>query len=315
MHLQSAGRAALLLTLCLLGPTVSISQSESEPAEPVPYSSKGADSCIACHDDPVSLAVFRTPHGVPGDPHSPFGQEQLQCEACHGPGGAHAARVRRGQERPPVIRFGSEDGAAVGIQNATCLGCHNADVGFGWHGGPHDSNEVACADCHAVHAPQDAVLQTSTQPEVCFECHALERNDTLKAFAHPLFEGKMDCSGCHSPHGETTATQLAQQTLNDTCYDCHAEKRGPYLWEHAPVAEDCGLCHAPHGSNHPGMLISRAPLLCQSCHAQAGHPSIAQGTDGLADGVPSQFLLGQSCLNCHEQVHGSNHPSGSKLMR
>jgi DmsE family decaheme c-type cytochrome len=315
MHLQSSGRAAFLLTFCLLGPPDSVSQSESDTAEPVPYSNKGADSCIACHDDAVSLAVFRTPHGIPSDPRSPFGEQQLQCEACHGPGGAHAARVRRGQERPPVIRFGAGAGAAVATQNSMCLGCHNADVGFGWHGGPHDSNEIACTDCHAMHAPHDAVLRTSTQPEVCFDCHALQRSETLKAFAHPLFEGKMDCSGCHSPHGETTALQLAQQTLNDTCYDCHAEKRGPYLWEHAPVAEDCGLCHAPHGSNHPGMLTSRAPLLCQSCHSQAGHPSIAQGTDGLADGVPSQFLLGQSCLNCHEQVHGSNHPSGSKLMR
>ena len=37
--------------------------------------------------------------------------------------------------------------------------------------------------------------------------------------------------------------------------------------------------------------------------------------DGLATGTPSQYLLGQSCLNCHAQVHGSNHPSGSKLMR
>jgi hypothetical protein len=63
------------------------------------------------------------------------------------------------------------------------------------------------------------------------------------------------------------------------------------------------------------MLTSRAPLLCQSCHSQSGHPSIAYDADGLPAGTPSQFLLGQSCMNCHVQVHGSNHPSGSKLMR
>jgi hypothetical protein len=63
------------------------------------------------------------------------------------------------------------------------------------------------------------------------------------------------------------------------------------------------------------MLTRRAPLLCQSCHSQAGHPSIALGTDGLASNMPSRYLLGQSCMNCHSQVHGSNHPSGSKLMR
>jgi DmsE family decaheme c-type cytochrome len=159
------------------------------------------------------------------------------------------------------------------------------------------------------------VLEISTQPEVCYECHQVQRNQALRAFAHPFFEGKMGCTGCHSPHGDTVALQFARQTINETCYDCHAEKRGPYLWEHAPVVEDCSVCHSPHGSNHPGMLTRRAPLLCQSCHSQTGHPSLVQDASGLASGNPSQFLLGQSCMNCHEQVHGSNHPSGSKLTR
>jgi hypothetical protein len=26
-------------------------------------------------------------------------------------------------------------------------------------------------------------------------------------------------------------------------------------------------------------------------------------------------VFGQSCLNCHSKVHGSNHPSGLYLMR
>jgi hypothetical protein len=37
--------------------------------------------------------------------------------------------------------------------------------------------------------------------------------------------------------------------------------------------------------------------------------------DGLPGGAPSQFMLGQNCMNCHTQSHGSNHPSGSRLMR
>ena len=125
----------------------------------------------------------------------------------------------------------------------------------------------------------------------------------------------MDCTSCHGMHGDTAATEFVRATLNDTCFQCHAEKRGPYLWEHAPVSEDCGLCHAPHGSNHSGMLTQRAPLLCQACHTQSGHPAVAYDTGGLVSGTPSQYLLGQGCLNCHSQVHGSNHPSGSKLMR
>jgi DmsE family decaheme c-type cytochrome len=154
-----------------------------------------------------------------------------------------------------------------------------------------------------MHIARDPVLQTATQPEVCFDCHQAQRTETMKAFAHPFSQDKMDCTGCHSPHGDQVATSLV------------AEQRGPYLWEHAPVSEDCTLCHSPHGSNHPGMLTKRAPLLCQSCHSQFGHPSVPYGPDELVTGTPSRFLLGQSCLNCHSQVHGSNHPSGSKLMR
>ena len=108
---------------------------------------------------------------------------------------------------------------------------------------------------------------------------------------------------------------LAKQSLNQTCYSCHAEKRGPVLWEHAPVSEDCSLCHAPHGSVHMALLKKPAPLLCQQCHSPAGHPSVAYTAQGLPSGTPSGFLLAGSCANCHTQVHGSNHPSGARLMR
>ena len=284
-------------------------------AQDADYSRKGADTCLSCHEDELTLAVFRSKHAVPSDSRGPFGHGQLQCESCHGPGGAHSGRVRRGQERPPILNFGANAATPIADQNAMCLECHSTDVGFSWHTGAHPSDEVACADCHDSHAARDAVLETATQADVCFDCHRMQRSETQKAFAHPIMEGKMDCVGCHSMHADTVATQLARLDTNDTCFQCHAEKRGPYLWEHAPVSEDCGLCHSPHGSNHPGMLTKRAPLLCQSCHSQAGHPSIANDAGGLADGVPSRFLLGQNCTNCHSQVHGSNHPSGSKLMR
>jgi DmsE family decaheme c-type cytochrome len=106
-------------------------------------------------------------------------------------------------------------------------------------------------------------------------------------------------------------------TVNQTCYTCHAEKRGPFLWEHAPVAEDCTLCHFPHGSSRPVLLSKSPPLLCQQCHTVAGHPSVAYTSRGLpgGGGGGGAFLLAGGCVNCHSQVHGSNHPSGVKLMR
>lgn len=300
-------RQLLLVAAAVLLPITAIS-AEGD------YSRKGADTCLSCHDDAQTAAVFRSKHGVPTDPNSPFGHGQLQCEACHGPTGDHSGRVRRGKERPAPLRFGSDSDTPVEVQNGLCMNCHKADVGAGWHGNAHDEN-LACADCHTSHTASDPVLATATQAEVCFECHQQQKSQSLKPYAHPIKQGKMDCSSCHSTHGGDNDMQLARMTVNDTCYQCHAEKRGPYLWEHAPVAEDCGNCHDPHGSNHPGMVNLRGPMMCQGCHSQAGHPSIPADNDGLPGASPSPFLLGQNCMNCHNQVHGSNHPSGSRLMR
>ena len=314
MSRRSLSSFAALVACVACLPVPSFAQSPSGAPEPS-YTASGADTCLACHATQEVLAIFRTKHGVPTDSRGPFGHGQLQCESCHGPGGAHASMQQVDGKMARVIEFDADSAASVETRNGACLNCHEGDAGFAWHGGAHDDHRVACASCHQVHAASDPVLRTSTQPGKCYECHAFRRSDALKAYAHPLREGKMACTGCHSPHGATTEHLLVRQTVNETCYQCHAEKRGPFLWEHAPVAEDCAACHDPHGSNQPGMLITRAPLLCQGCHSQSGHPSIAQDAGGLAGATPSAYLLGQSCLNCHSQVHGSNHPSGSKLMR
>ena len=118
------------------------------------------------------------------------------------------------------------------------------------------------------------------------------------------------------PDGSTAPAQLVRNTVNETCTSCHAEYRGPFLWEHQPVAEDCTNCHNPHGSVQPALLKLRPPFLCQTCHEGAGHPSMVNTPQGLAGGgAPSAFLLAGGCINCHSQIHGSNHPSGRAFMR
>jgi DmsE family decaheme c-type cytochrome len=278
------------------------------------YSGRGADTCLGCHDEPRIAAIFQTPHGQPADPDTPFAN--LQCESCHGPGDAHAGRVRRGQTRPPPVNFGSDIAhTPVEEQNAICAGCHTAKPGPAWHGSAHDNESLSCADCHQAHAPADRVLLRAEQAEVCYDCHATERAQSFRASSHPIREDKMACSDCHEPHASTADHLLVRENVNQVCYTCHAETRGPFLWEHAPVVEDCALCHEPHGSNHRFMLTQRPPQLCQRCHSQAGHPSVGFTDQGLADNNPSAFLLGGSCLNCHSMVHGSNHPSGALLAR
>ncbi len=277
------------------------------------YTEKGADTCLACHNDENMLLIFRTSHGQGADPNTPFAHRQ--CESCHGAGGEHAGRRNVGAGHVPVIRFGSDTDTPIKEQNASCMNCHTRDVGMPWTGSAHERNDIACADCHSLHKPVDPVSLLTEQAEVCFNCHKKQRADSLKPYAHPVRFGVMACTSCHNPHHSTADALLKKNTLNELCWSCHTDLRGPYLFEHAPASEDCSLCHYPHGSIHPAMLTRRPPLLCQSCHSQAGHPSLSLTPNSLPGSNPSAFLLGRSCVNCHSQIHGSNHPSGIKLMR
>ena len=105
--LRLSALAGLLLTAGVLAPAA-LAQANpqadpaSSPSPAAEYSRDGADTCIKCHDGPEVLSLFKTLHGSRADPHAPVAAGQLQGEACHGPGGAHAGRVRSGQPRPPI---------------------------------------------------------------------------------------------------------------------------------------------------------------------------------------------------------------------
>lgn len=303
--------------IALLVPDFCARAAEPDDKQPrQAYSSKGADTCLKCHDEdnayPV-LPIFKTRHGNRNDPRSPMAQ--LQCETCHGPVGDHQISVKEGEKKAPIRAFGAKAWTPVAEQNGVCLSCHNDLHRMNWAGGPHKKENMACASCHVIHTRQDPMRDSQAQVEKCMSCHINQRAEFNRPSAHPIRYGKMRCTDCHNPHGTMTDKLVSSTSKNDLCYTCHTEKRGPLLWTHAPVAEDCTLCHSPHGSLHPALLKKRPPLLCQSCHAAANHPGVAHTADGLPAGTPDRFLLGRSCLNCHSQVHGSNHPSGVKLLR
>lgn len=280
------------------------------------YTSLGADSCIPCHMEGMpkpATDIFQTRHGSRTDPAAPF--SNLQCETCHGPGEGHVAAQQKGENVLPARTFGRKAETPTAEQNETCLGCHETHGRLGWYGSRHETADVSCASCHQIHRPRDRVFDPIEQQQACFDCHPKRRADAQKTSSHPLRFGNMTCSDCHDPHNGNNDFLLQKSSVNETCYSCHTEKQGPYLWEHAPASEDCSLCHQAHGSNHPALLKKRPPLLCQQCHSPAGHPSTAYTSGETSNEFNNRFLLGRGCLNCHSQVHGSNHPSGSILHR
>lgn len=321
MHLllALAGVVACVAASAQANAPASAASAAATTAQGTEYTKNGADTCLGCHDDEgdtySASALFKGKHAHRGDKRAPFGPGGLQCEACHGPGANHVAR---GSKKALTINsFKADSFLPVEQRNQACLGCHEGQTRSAWHGAAHDRSKVACTDCHKMHVERDPVLAKATESGVCYTCHAKQRADFHKPSTHPVRTGSMACSDCHNPHGSSSPGMLVKATVNLTCFSCHADKRGPVLWEHAPVAEDCSLCHTPHGSVRTALLNKSPPQLCQQCHSPAGHPSVARTATGLPGGATgaSIFVVAGSCANCHTQVHGSNHPSGSKLMR
>jgi DmsE family decaheme c-type cytochrome len=99
------------------------------------------------------------------------------------------------------------------------------------------------------------------------------------------------------------------QANEQSCVQCHADKRGPFLFEHAALRVDgCNSCHAPHGSANPRLLNRPVVFtLCLECH------NGAPGFGRTGQGIPSQSASHnmadpryQNCTTCHVKIHGSN---------
>ncbi len=265
---------------------------------------EGDAICTRCHDEteyvPV-LSIGKTPHGTQADGRTPT------CTSCHGDSKAHLD-----DENAPVDRqFGAQSPTPAAERNAACLGCHQGGDRIHWQMSTHNANDIACTSCHQLHTQHDKVRDRVTQAEVCFACHKQQRMEVSKFSRHPVEEGKVVCSDCHNTHGSAGPKNMVRDSVVDTCYQCHAEKRGPFIWDHMPVTEDCSNCHNPHGSNISAMLKARVPMLCQQCHEGTSH----RGHVPEFEGSDARYTVGRGCLNCHTNVHGSNNPDAARESR
>jgi DmsE family decaheme c-type cytochrome len=282
--------------------------AQAKPA-PVQPGYVGSDTCLTCHDQAEKLKG--TPHWQAADPRSPIATHG--CESCHGPGAKHA-------EDPTGVKLKNlrSTGDAVVI-NQTCTTCHNRQNHVLWAGSQHESRGLACSTCHSVHSfkSEDKQLKEVTQRELCATCHRDKVSKLDRSGHMPVREQKMECSSCHNVHGTTNVRLLRKgDSIAELCTSCHAEKRGPYLWEHAPSRDGCVTCHDPHGSSNERMLVAKPPLLCQRCHVGTRHPSTIYDQQAIGSAsAPSVRIYARSCVSCHSAIHGSNHPSGQRFVR
>ena len=290
------------------------SQKATAPLKAVPgagaegQSYIGETACVDCHDE--QMGVRHSPHHRSTDPRTPAAKQS--CETCHGPGGKHLddpvlnpmrdfKKIKPAEvtpSAPPATTAAStRSGTAASTKRAGCRA----------------RRATACTRP----SPNRASSRQKTQLEVCATCHRDKVSKLDRSGHMPVREGKMQCSTCHNTHGTTNVKLLRKgDSIAELCTSCHAEKRGPYLWEHAPGRDGCVTCHDPHGSPNERMLVAKPPILCQRCHVGTRHPSTIYDA-ALIGSSPSASIrvYARSCVTCHAAIHGSNHPSGQRFIR
>jgi DmsE family decaheme c-type cytochrome len=309
MHRRMPLLAALLFAamLWLVGANSPAADSVAAPTSAKKTISHGAaleKECGECHASAV--AAFKlTLHGKRFRD-NPRGELELaDCASCHGSLDAH----EQNPDDPKSIRsLRRERNPDAKLRSTPCLECHKTESLFSAkHYRPLKAG-VACSDCHSVMRPVSdrKLLGAPDVNTLCQSCHPGIAAQMNNRSTHIAAGSGINCTDCHNPHGDGRAA-LKQATVNDTCAPCHRAQAGPFLFEHAPVADNCLNCHTPHGAPQPSLLKMNTGSLCLSCHSQAPFFHAFTGMD--------RFTLGRSCTNCHSLIHGSNHATGSRLQR
>lgn len=232
-----------------------------QPPDAPPHAIRWNSNCIACH------AVSGRPgHDPDRDAFNTRAVELgISCEACHGPGGAHARRHRDPVER--YLAHSAHDtpdrpGGDPTIINPARL--------------PPDRSAAVCGQCHSYAYPRDeddwwsngyalsfrpgqdlspsrslltpAALARDGAPRVEAASESLFWDDGVirvggreynalvdsPCYARGKGEHQMTCLSCHSMHAGDPDDQLAPDRRNDqACLSCHSDKQTSDHTHHA----------------------------------------------------------------------------------
>ena len=266
------------------------------------------DVCANCHDE-TATGFGHTTHGIYFSSKSSLSENS--CESCHG------SAVEHIEDGDPEKIINPANSGQFGAKEL-CLTCHTSHKFDNWSFSDHNTADLTCASCHSVHSSYEKP-SVSKSSELCLTCHTDVKGALNMPSHHPIGEGKLNCIDCHGVHGEPAALTMDNRGP-ELCYSCHAEKEGPFVFEHAPVQEDCMICHTPHGSVADNLLKQSEPSLCLSCHPMHFHATVVsvdgafptpQAPERAGTSDPESFERGMltKCTQCHTSVHGSDLPS------
>ncbi len=251
------------------------------------------------------------------------GMPIVDCESCHGPGSLAIKGITKEkveEDKKKGVQTECDYKTFIDIQNLPapaqsliCLKCHSANATFNlhnWNAGSHAANDVSCSDCHRIHAGPDLIVKPRDTFQMCYECHQDIRAEFMLPNHHPVPEGKITCTDCHDSHSASADKLLRKDSISETCAQCHPDKAGPFVFEHADLTDDCTACHNQHGSVNAFLLKQSDPFLCLQCHSGHPHNPAVPPFDTERKGA---FFT--RCTDCHTRIHGTDIPSESGVGR
>ena len=234
-------------------------------------SGHASPACYGCHttNGNSNLAPDSTGYFAVKANAKPFYQD-VQCEACHGPGSHHVAAPGDVQ---PLSTIVADTGLTTGC--GTChSGAHDPFVeewrssGHGFVE-PHALGNASCIGCH----DGTAALKR-------FDTHAAFIEDTSATWT------AITCAVCHDPHGSSNPAQLrypinTPDLTTNLCMQCHYRNSAPdptstRVTPHSPEGPlllgeagwipqnfaDSSIGVSSHGSD-------LNPRLCAGCHVNS----------------------------------------------
>jgi predicted CXXCH cytochrome family protein len=254
------------------------------PGDPLHWTARAQNwnfMCADCH----STGVVKNYRFETDSYETRWREQNVACEACHGPGSRHVERAKAGA------------GAGLIVSGETAVGSWGDFDARGirhWKGEARKNpSEEICAPCHSRRRPiaparpgaafLDAFMPELLEPGLYFADGQIE-DEVFEwgSFQQSRMHGAgVTCVDCHEPHGAELRAEG-----NALCAQCHSQAifDQPRHHRHAegsPAAR-CVACHMPqrtymqihirrdHSFRIPRPAASArlgAPNACNACHA------------------------------------------------
>jgi predicted CXXCH cytochrome family protein len=222
--------------------------------------------------------------------------EDVQCEACHGPGLSHVSSPTGGNVPLAPLAVGTD-------LTAGCGECHqdtHHPFVEEWAQSRHavlDDHTSTNASCNPCHTGEGALKAWGITNEY------LEKSETLDQVA-------ITCAVCHDPHGSENTAQLrfpisTANVEDNLCMKCHHKRgvpdptstRGPHSPEGPVLIGEGGWW--PPSMEWEGTLVGTHgtpeanPRLCAGCHVV---PFQTTDADGVAFSATGHVFAAIPCM-------------------